>query len=195
MSPRENSSQITSHESFNSIESALKRNDELEYSTDDDVVDPSPRFEDVASTDASARKRVVFGNIQVREYNRIIGDNPSVRVGIPVALDWHFSELPVLSIDEYEGSRPPYKTMLRLSSITRRNMLLNVWGYSEEDIASADKEVQKIKRRQSQGTASGAVENTTRKASSVGRKLRKGFMKSLVATSRMMAPQLMTQAY
>ena len=195
MSPRENSSQITSHESFNSIESALKRNDELEYSTDDDVVDPSPRFEDVASTDASARKRVVFGNIQVREYNRTIGDNPSVRVGIPVALDWHFSELPVLSIDEYEGSRPPYKTMLRLSSITRRNMLLNVWGYSEEDIASADKEVQKIKRRQSQGSASGAVENTTRKANSVGRKLRKGFMKSLVATSRMMAPQLMTQAY
>jgi len=186
MSPRENTPQLPSRDSFNSIESALQQNDEAEYLTDDDRK---------LQSSSSSRKRVAFGSVQVREYNRTIGDNPFVRVGVPVSLDWQFSERSEVPIDEYEQSRPPRKAVLRLSSITRRNMLLNVWGYTEEDIANADKEIQKIKRRQSQGVAGAAVETTARKASKVGRKLRKGIYKSIAATSRMMAPQLMMQAY
>lgn len=176
--------------SFHSVESAL-RDKHLEFSTD--VDHQSPQAD--SGTSSSGGRRVAFGNIQVREYNRTIGDNPGVRVGVPVALDWQFFELPVMAIDDYEKNRPPYKTMLRLSSITRRNILMNVWGYSEEELAEADKEIQKIKRRQSHVQASGAIETTTRKAGTVGRKLRKGIMKSLVATSRFMAPHLMVQAY
>ena len=189
MSPRENPPQLPSRDSFNSVESVLE--DKLEFSTDVDL-HQSRQTHDTSLVEG---RRVVFGNIQVREYNRIIGDNPSVRVGVPVSLDWQFSELPEMSVDDYENSRPPYKSMLRLSSITRRNILMNVWGFSEEDIAEADKEIQKIKRRQSRGPASAAIETTTRKAGGVGRKLRKGIMKSLVATSRYMAPHMMVQAY
>lgn len=193
MSPRENPYLLPSRDSFGSVDSALQENEEAEYSTDDDDYKLHSGGETSSSSKLSSRKRVAFGSIQVREYNRTIGDNPSVRVGVPVSLDWQFSERAEVPIDEYEENRPPRKAMLRLSSITRRNILLNVWGYTEEDIADADKEIQKIKRRQSHG--SGAVETTARKAGKVGRKLRKGIAKSIAATSRMMAPQLMMQAY
>jgi len=187
MSPRENTL-LPSRDSFNSLESVTHEY-EVEVSTDDDEVKPfQPHF-----STANGQRRVGFGGIQIREYARTIGDNPSVRVGVPLALDWQYTEHSVVPIDEYEENRPPFKTMLRMSSITRRNVLLNVWGFSEDDLANADKEIQKIKRRQTQGATSAAVETTARKARKVGRGLRKGILTSLAATSRMMSPGMLMQ--
>jgi len=184
MSPRENTP-LPSRDSFNSLESVTHEY-EAEVSTDDDD-------EVKQNYSTSGQRRVGFGSIQIREYARTIGDNPSVRVGVPLALDWQYTEHAVVSIDEYEENRPPFKTMLRMSSITRRNVLLNVWGFSEDDLANADKEIQKIKRRQTQGATSAAVETTARKARKVGRGLRKGILTSLAATSRMMSPGMLMQ--
>jgi hypothetical protein len=120
--------------------------------------------------------KVQFGSIEIREYNRIVGDHPDVRVGPPVSIGWEYATRAPVSIDEYETTRPPYKLFLRMNSITRKNMLNNVFGYSEEEIRSAEKEVQKIRKQREvtnkQGKTGAKVESAV---SSFRRTLRRSF--------------------
>jgi hypothetical protein len=115
----------------------------------------------------SPKKTVSFFSVTVRQYNRVIGDHPEVRVGPPVSLGWEYLQLPEQTLEEYQESKPERRS-LRLSSITRKNLLLNVFGYSEEEIRAAEKEVQVIqkKREQSlkQGKASRVVESAMQSA-------------------------------
>lgn len=90
-------------------------------------------------------RRVSFGAIQVREYERMVGDHPDTRIGVPLTIGWGFVEHDTISIDKYESARSS-KGNLRMSSITRKNILHNVFGIPEEEIRSAEKEVQKIKK-------------------------------------------------
>lgn len=110
----------------------------------------------------STRKSVTFGDIEVREYRRIVGDHPDVKVGPPISIGWDFYENEPKSLDEFEEARPQRRKNLRLSSITRKNLLHNVFQIPEEEIRQAEKEVQKIQRQRDhsnkQGKASEAVE-------------------------------------
>jgi hypothetical protein len=134
------------------------------------------------------KKSVTFGMIHRREFNRIVGDHPDVKVGPPISLDWGYGELPSLPLDVYESNRAPFKPFLRMSSITRKNILRNVFEVDEEEIRSAEKEVQRIRQgreksaKQSESVA--VVESAVLRA---GRKLRKGFIRSLSASGKMFA--------
>lgn len=90
-------------------------------------------------------RRVVFGSIQVREYERIVGDHPDTRIGVPLTIGWGYVERKSVPIEKYEGDRVP-KGNLRMSSITRKNILHNVFGIPEEELRAAEKEVQMIKK-------------------------------------------------
>jgi hypothetical protein len=102
----------------------------------------------------SPKKSVSFDSVTVREYNRVIGDHPEVKVGPPVSLGWEYLQLPEQSLEEYHESKPERRS-LRLSSITRKNLLLNVFGYSEEEIRAAEKEVQVIRKKREQSRKQG----------------------------------------
>ena len=136
----------------------------------------------------SAKKSVSFGSIHIREFNRIVGDHPNVRFGPPLSLSWEHGELPPVSVDEYETNRVPYKKMLRMSSITRKNLLRNVFDVDEEEIRSAEEEVQKMwqsrEKSMKQSEASAVVESAVKR---LGRKLRKNLIRSLSAPSKMLA--------
>jgi hypothetical protein len=103
------------------------------------------------------KKSVSFGTVSVREFNRIVGEHPETKVGPPVALGNEFVENPTLHIDEFESSKPESKRSLRMSSITRKNLLLNVWGFSEEEVRAAEKEVQKIRKQRELSSSTGSV--------------------------------------
>jgi hypothetical protein len=90
-------------------------------------------------------RRVSFGAIRVREYERIVGDHPDTRIGVPLTIGWGYLEHEVVHIDKYESERSS-KGNLRMSSITRKNILHNVFGIPEEELRAAEKEVQKIKK-------------------------------------------------
>lgn len=95
----------------------------------------------------SARKggrRVGFSQVEVREYERIIGDHPDVRLGVPISIGWKFTQQSPKDIDDYERSRIS-KGNYRLSSITRKNILHNNFGIPEEEIREAEIEVKRIK--------------------------------------------------
>jgi hypothetical protein len=126
---------------------------------------------------ASKTTKVGFSSIEIREYERVVGDHPDTRVGPPMAIGWAFYEHESVSLDEYESSRQKKGTR-RMSSITRKNILKNVFEIPEEEIRNAEKEVQKIlKNRQktnTQGKASETVEVVTQ---SFGRKIKRTFSK------------------
>ena len=100
---------------------------------------------EVSESSIDSDRRVSFGGIHIREYERIVGDHPDTRIGVPLAIGWGFHEHQAMPLDKYESERVP-KGNLRMSSITRKNILHNVFGIPEEELRSAEKEVQKIKK-------------------------------------------------
>lgn len=129
--------------------------------TDTEISDASD-VASMASTDAT-RRGVKFGSIQIREYNRIVGDHPDVRVGPPLAIGWDYHEFEAQPLDEYEANRPSKRVFLRLTSITRKNLLINNFGIPEEEVRSAEKEIQRIRKLREktnkQGKASDKIES------------------------------------
>lgn len=92
-----------------------------------------------------SERRISFGEVQVREYERIVGDHPDTRIGVPLSIGWGFVERKSVPIEKYE-SQHVSKGNLRMSSITRKNILHNTFGIPEEELRGAEKEVQKIKK-------------------------------------------------
>lgn len=80
-----------------------------------------------------------FGNISIREYSNTIGDNPSCGDGPALSLGWAFKSQPVvMSVDDYESSRPPRRVLDALAiPQERREKILVRLGFSYEDILQA----------------------------------------------------------
>jgi len=125
---------------------------------------------------ARQERSVSFGPIHVRHYERIIGDHPETRVGVPLTLGWAYYEdekhADGIPIDRYESDRIR-KGKIRMSSITRKNILLNVFEVPLEDIVRAEKRSKKLqKERKKQFNNAG---NPTQIAfKKFGEKIRKG---------------------
>lgn len=91
--------------------------------------------------------KVRFGTISSRTFNRIVGDHPDVVVGPPMTFSWEYMDGEAIELDEYETNRAPKKRVLRMSSITRKNLLGNVFEISEEEMLGAEKEIQRIRKQ------------------------------------------------
>jgi hypothetical protein len=139
---------------------------------------------------ASGRKSVRFSAVQVREYNRIVGDHPDVRVGPPISIGWDYVEHEAQPVDRYEADRPPRSMLRRLSSITRKNLLINVFGVSEQEIRAAEKEVQVILKSRERNSKSvkreKALKSATRRMKRV--MLGESLMRGLAAAAGAMMP-------
>ena len=140
-------------------------------------------------------RKVSFGSILIREYERIVGDHPETRIGVPMSIGWGYHVHEPVEIDTYEANRKP-KMLLRMSSITRKNILHKVFGIPEEELRAAEKEIQKIKKSREHSIKQSKVSAITESAlKGVRRKIKralsvkhlyKGF--SAAATGGMMMP-------
>jgi len=123
--------------------------------------EPETDINEVNAGDHTSKNRphIKFTSITIRTYDCTIGDNPACKDGIPVSLDWSFTERDPVSLNEYESTRPPRRTrrQLAMSTITRRNLLVNHFGYSEKDVQKAERDIKIIqkKREQSKTTSPG----------------------------------------
>ena len=103
------------------------------------------------------RRRVIFNCVDVRQYSRIAGDNPSVSGGCPLSIGWEYNICDTKDIHTYEterakqrsnndplmkcrSNRPPV-----LNHATRVAILLEIGGISKSDILSAQTEAYAIK--------------------------------------------------
>eukprot|EP00522_Entomoneis_paludosa_P005688 CAMPEP_0172455970 /NCGR_PEP_ID=MMETSP1065-20121228/13452_1 /TAXON_ID=265537 /ORGANISM="Amphiprora paludosa, Strain CCMP125" /LENGTH=185 /DNA_ID=CAMNT_0013208541 /DNA_START=66 /DNA_END=623 /DNA_ORIENTATION=+ len=116
--------------------------------------------------------KVSFGFVHIREFNRIVGDHPDTSAGPPITFDWQHTEREPVELTTYEENRPKKRIYLRLSSITRKNMLKNVFGIDEKEIAASEKEVQKIRKQRESTFKQGKVGKSMEAAS---RKIKKRF--------------------
>ena len=93
--------------------------------------------------DYRERYSVRFNAIEVREYERIVGDNPSCSKGPPISIGWGYIVHRHYPINDYEHLvRGPRRTKkeFHLAADHRTNLLINEWKCSEEDIRKARRE-------------------------------------------------------
>jgi hypothetical protein len=57
------------------------------------------------TTSTIPRRSVAFSHVELLEFKRVIGDNPSVRMGVPIALGPELERKSVVAIDFYEEFR------------------------------------------------------------------------------------------
>lgn len=82
----------------------------------EEVVNPSL----AVLVEKSKTKKVSFGTVEIREHAVIVGDNPFVKVGLPLTIDWqHHSEIS-LDLNIYESSRDPHRRKLLKLGAKRR---------------------------------------------------------------------------
>lgn len=101
------------------------------------------------STTTTTTAAVSFSTVNIRCYNRILGDHPDVRDGPPLSLGWEYTQADAIPLNDYEEERKRKKSgyqVLKLTSITRKNMLVNLFGYTAEELDAAEKEVQRVRK-------------------------------------------------
>ena len=94
-------------------------------------------------------RSVVFGNLEIREYARTIGCNPSVSGGPPVGLDWSYDpDHLTLDLEEYESNRGPRRSYAEMAMprSVRTQILTEEWRVTRPEMASAIRDANRIKQ-------------------------------------------------
>jgi len=99
---------------------------------------------------AGGGRGVCFASVQVREYFRILGDNPSVTSGPPISLSWEYDEdlSGRCSIDEWEGMRcheRRTRLQFRVPEEVRMDWVLDA-GYSPDQVREVVGAIEKERR-------------------------------------------------
>jgi hypothetical protein len=126
--------------------------------------------------DKKIRHSVRFSDVKVREYNRVLGNHPEATNGVPISLGWEFVEGVPTPLSEYESNRPTRRRNLRLSSLTRKNLLVNVFQVDEKEIIEANNELKRIRKQRDSSNKQGRIGAHVESAlTSTRRKFRKTF--------------------
>ena len=89
---------------------------------------------------------LTFGSVLVREYPRILGDNPSCS-GPPIGIDWVYFQQEKVSLEEYEECRQGKRRSLCMMKIPAcsRHQILEDSGFSISQIYKVRQEMQEIR--------------------------------------------------
>ena len=104
----------------------------------------------------SVSSRISFGEVQVRDYERIVGDHPDTRFGVPLSIGWAFAERDSQHLDEYEKQREeagPRKDLgpvgcgFKVDSSRRKKWLKEEFGISDEEVLAGIKQAQESRKK------------------------------------------------
>ena len=98
----------------------------------------------------SPKKSVTFDKVQVREYEMILGDNPSVSSGPPLAIAWNSHSTLECTVNDYEQAHPTRrnKASMLVPRMVREEWLRNA-GYARSDFVEMERILTKIKKSRS----------------------------------------------
>lgn len=125
-------------------------------------LNPSTRKDEITininiNTRPSRRTRVSFGQLEIREYESILGDNPSCSRGPPLSIGWKYDPERIInvSVDAFEN-RSSRRDRHRISEIDllmdraeREQTLLDL-GYTKAEIAAATRQTLRAKKKRRQ---------------------------------------------
>ena len=96
-------------------------------------------------------RKVVFSEVHLRQYERILCDNPGVSSGPALGVGWRYKPQTPVSVDDFEKKRGTRrgKTDL-LMSRDHREKLVRRMGHSEREIAEMIRSVNKTKNQRRQ---------------------------------------------
>ena len=122
------------------------------------------------------RSSVSFSTIEIRSYERILGDNPSCSHGPAVSIGWQYEPDPItVQVDEFEYYRAGDRldgTALVLTRSEREEILEDL-GYTRAAIADAVRTNVKVKNNRRQTVHNLAVARLEEAAESAKRKLKR----------------------
>ncbi|CAJ1946310.1 unnamed protein product [Cylindrotheca closterium] len=125
------------------------------------------------------RKSVRFTDIQIRDYERTVGDNPSCSSGPPICIGWAHGQTRFVNIDSYEHSRSARRTQRKLVlNRQNREALLAYWAVPVNEIVEAIRGNVRVKNQRRQTVTNlGKVEKLEEAFESAARKLKKTLLK------------------
>jgi hypothetical protein len=107
------------------------------------------------------RRAVSFGEINVREFDRVPGDNPACKHGVPLSLDWAYHQKEPIQLDEFETLKDqklvvPFMLMdgdedtcpRKLGWFSRKHLLHETFQIPMEEICDAEKAVEQFKKEE-----------------------------------------------
>jgi hypothetical protein len=111
------------------------------------VIPPAGENPDSDEQQDHPKRNVRFGSVIIRDYDMILGDNPSCESGIPLAIGWDYTEYLPLDVDKYELNRSPRRNManMQVSKFHRMRLILDA-GFTKEDINHTLKQINRTKR-------------------------------------------------
>jgi hypothetical protein len=98
-----------------------------------------------SDTRPTSRKiSVSFGKVFVRTHNLILGDNPAVSSGLPLALDWDHVDAQCFDVDDYEKTKGRPKKATKIPG-EHREALLRERGHTRGSFSRVSQEIENIK--------------------------------------------------
>lgn len=96
-------------------------------------------------------RNVSFSEVEVRRYSLVVGDNPAVKLGVPISIGWDYVSAEIMSIDEFEKIHSVGKGEEELSipSDEREIMVRNA-GFSTQQIRDSVRAVNAVKMEREQ---------------------------------------------
>ncbi len=87
-------------------------------------------------------RRCAFSCVDIREHERIAGDNPCVSSGVPLSIGWGYYQHQSIPLDNYELNKGPPrdKVEMMVPADVRKSMLRDEFGVSIKDINMAARE-------------------------------------------------------
>lgn len=146
-----NKFRIQRHLSLPTIPNQTNENDEEEQKS----LPPDPPLRSilVPQSQQNRCRQVQFSTIEIRAYERILGDNPSCSTGPSVSIGWNYDKdkTTMHLIDEYEYRRTRRRDMSEMTlSREERFQLLVSLGYSRKEISTAVRLNMKLKKKRRQ---------------------------------------------
>jgi hypothetical protein len=136
-----------------------------------------------------SKRSISFHEIEIREYERILGDNPGTPHGPSLSIGWLYSTIEKVPVDVYEKTRPSWQrrtvSALQVPSTEREALLRQHTDCTKQDIAAACHAVRLARFQRSNSVAMREVEHYVVLWESVQRKMAR-FLKKRPSTQREM---------
>jgi len=96
-------------------------------------------------------KNVRFYAVEIREYDRTVGDHPSCSSGPPISIGWNYRESLKVNVNKYESIRGTRRVQGEMTLSRReRERLLDEWGFPSHIIAEGVRSALKVKHQRKQ---------------------------------------------
>lgn len=127
--------------------------------------------------DKGVARRCVFTCVDIREHERVAGDNPCVSKGVPLSIGWGYYQHESINLDDYEYNRGPARDKIEMMvpAEVRKEILRDEFGVSIEDIDAAMRDVAITKRHRKHTAGTEPLEGLLEAKESTKRKMKRFF--------------------